>query len=68
MKLLYTLTLTILFFSGTAQAYLDPGTGSIILQGILAGIFAVGAFWRHIKMFIGNFSKKIKKSKNVRTK
>lgn len=29
------------FFQDTAYAYLDPGTGSIILQGLIAGI-AVG--------------------------
>lgn len=25
------------------QAYLDPGTGSMILQGIIAALLAVGA-------------------------
>lgn len=36
-----------------ALAYLDPGTGSIILQGLLAGLAAVMAagsiFWHRIK-------------------
>ena len=39
--------------SAPALAYLDPGTGSIILQGLLAGIAAVAAagsiFWHRIK-------------------
>ena len=26
----------------TAHAYLDPGTGSVILQGVLAAIVAIG--------------------------
>ena len=37
----------------SALAYLDPGTGSIILQGLLAGIAAVAAagsiFWDRMK-------------------
>ncbi len=40
----------ILFF-----AYLDPGSGSLILQiiigGIAAGFFAVKAYWLKIKSF-----------------
>lgn len=30
----------------TAHAYLDPGTGSIILQGLIAGIIGTAAFAR----------------------
>lgn len=41
---------------GGLFAYLDPGTGSLILQGILAGI-AMSAvmlkmFWRRILVFL----------------
>ncbi len=36
-----------------AYAYLDPGTGSIILQGIIAGLasvsFAVKLYWHKLK-------------------
>ena len=36
-----------------AYAYLDPGTGSIILQGIIAGLasvsFAVKIYWHKLK-------------------
>lgn len=39
-------------------AYLDPGTGSYILQlviaGILGGLFAVKMFWVKIKSFFVN--------------
>lgn len=42
-------------FSSPAFAYLDPGTGSIILQGLIAGIMVVvaawGMFWQRIKAF-----------------
>ena len=42
-----------LLYSAPASAYLDPGTGSILLQGLLAGVAAVAAagsiFWQRIK-------------------
>jgi hypothetical protein len=45
----------------TALAYLDPGTGSMLLQVILGGIAAVGValklFWYRIIAFLG-FKKK----------
>lgn len=46
-----------------ALAYLDPGTGSIILQGLLAGIAMAAAagsmFWRRIKAVLASlFSRK----------
>jgi hypothetical protein len=35
-------------------AYLDPGTGSLVLQmtvaGLLGGLFAVKSLWRHLKV------------------
>lgn len=38
-----------------AHAYLDPGTGSIILQvlmaGILGALFTIKSMWRNIKAF-----------------
>lgn len=44
-----------------ALAYLDPGTGSMMLQVILGGIAAVGValklFWYRIVAFLG-FGKK----------
>ena len=44
-----------LAYAGPSHAYIDPGTGSIILQSILAGIaVAVGMlrmFWYRIKTF-----------------
>lgn len=46
-----------------AYAYLDPGTGSIILQGLLAGIAAAmaaaGLYWARLKHFFSSlFSSK----------
>ena len=46
----------ILALPGDAHAYLDPGTGSYVLQLILAGLlgaaFTVKIFWRRIRSFI----------------
>ena len=40
-----------------AYAYLDPGAGSAILQGILAGIVAIGVvakiYWHRLLKFFG---------------
>lgn len=38
-------------------AYLDPGTGSIILQVLVAGIIGLGVFWRRIMNGIKRFFK-----------
>ena len=41
----------------TAFAYLDPGTGSMLLQVILGGIAAVGVaiklYWHKLRVAIG---------------
>jgi hypothetical protein len=45
----------ILLAPGQAHAYLDPGTGSMLLQGLIAGLAAVsvacGYYWGRIKSF-----------------
>lgn len=56
----------LLIFTGTtisdAYAYIDPGSGSIILQGIIGALVGVGitikVYWAKIKMSLENkFSK-----------
>lgn len=41
-----------------AAAYIDPGTGSYLLQialaALLGGLFAVKMFWRNVKAFLQN--------------
>lgn len=49
MKQLLAAIAILLVFCRSAFAYLDPGTGSIILQGILAGLLTIGVFWRNLK-------------------
>jgi len=50
----------------SAFAYLDPGTGSILLQGLIAGLAAIAVsgrlFWVRIK---GIFSKGSSKDSSV---
>jgi len=45
----------IIAFSCDAHAYIDPGTGSYVLQLILAGFigaaFTAELFWKRLKMF-----------------
>jgi len=41
---------------GVASAYLDPGTGSFILQmlvgAVLGGLVAIGVFWKRVLGFL----------------
>tara|TARA_B110000444_G_C18605820_1_gene485267 strand:+ start:32 stop:238 length:207 start_codon:yes stop_codon:yes gene_type:complete len=61
-KIIVTSFIFTVLFNNQAFAYLDPGTGSIILQAIL-GAIAAGAswcaiYWQKIKDF---FNIKVKK-------
>jgi hypothetical protein len=55
-----------LVFSTPSYAYLDPGTGSYILQliiGVLIGAaFAIRFYWKKIWSFLGN--RRSKRQKN----
>ena len=55
-----------IFLNNKAFAYLDPGTGSIILQSILGAIAAVvawgGIYWQKVKDF---YNKKFKKKEKI---
>jgi hypothetical protein len=55
-------------FVGQAHAYIDPATGSYILQiviaGVLAGLFALKRYWARAKLFFsGLFYKEPKNAK-----
>jgi hypothetical protein len=43
--------------TGPALAYIDPGTGSIILQAIAGGVIAVSLFWRRLVHRVKGFFK-----------
>ena len=48
---------TLLASPNTAQAYLDAGTGSVLVQLLLGGLVGIGAlaklYWSQIKDFLG---------------
>jgi Na+/proline symporter len=48
-------------FSAAAHAYLDPGTGTILVQSLLAGVAGVVAvvslYWQRVKGFFTNMRK-----------
>ena len=71
MKKYILITITLLFFlSNNAYAYLDPGSGSIILQAILGFLAAVLAtasyYWTKLKIFLSKLLKKEKKNESER--
>ena len=48
--------LSILCIPSKAYAYIDPGTGNMILQGLIAGLmgvlFTIKIYWTRIKNFL----------------
>ena len=61
-RIILLLTLLLLALPSTADAYLDPGTGSYVEQlligGLLGGLFALGVFWRRVVAFIKRLFKR----------
>ena len=51
-----------------ALAYIDPGTGSILLQAVAAVAIGVGVFWRRIIGFFRKNSSADKESEHVSKK
>lgn len=55
------LAINLVGFSAAANAYLDPGTGSILVQSLLAGIAGAAAvlslYWQRVKAFFANLRK-----------
>jgi hypothetical protein len=54
-RALLLLALPLLLLPSVAHAYLDPGTGSYVVQlligTLLGGLFALGVFWRRVLCF-----------------
>ena len=46
-----------MLFMNSAYAYIDPGTGSMIVQAIIAALVAIGAsvgiFWNRVRSLFG---------------
>lgn len=55
------LAVQLIGFSAAAHAYLDPGTGSILVQSLLAGVAGavavVSLYWQRVKAFLTNLRK-----------
>ena len=51
------ITILVLLYTIDSEAYLDPGTGSMLLQVILGGIAAVGVaiklYWHKLRAAFG---------------
>lgn len=60
-RVLLLLTL-LLALPSVAHAYLDPGTGSYVMQlllgTVLGGLFALGVFWRRVLSFFKRLFKR----------
>ena len=66
-KIVFIILLINFFFINNAFAYLDPGTGSIILQAILGAIAAAASYcafyWNKVKNFFKKNNSKKEKTK-----
>ena len=55
------LTVSLLTVHGAPMAYLDPGTGSFLIQLLIAGLLAAGVlirvFWSRISKLFGKFKR-----------
>jgi hypothetical protein len=53
--LVLLLSLILLLFTKDSEAYIDPGSGSYVLQLLVASffavLFAIKMFWRNIKAY-----------------
>lgn len=63
MKYVYLIILFYFLLTKNAYAYLDPGTGSIIVSALVAGLVTIKTFWRTLILKVKNFFKK-NKTKN----
>tara|TARA_Y100000591_G_C21280499_1_gene427047 strand:+ start:170 stop:373 length:204 start_codon:yes stop_codon:yes gene_type:complete len=59
------LIIIVSLYSFNAYAYIDPGTGSVLLQALLGAVAAIGAYitlyWRKFKNFLNKIFKIKKK-------
>ena len=51
------LIIGLISYTSPAYAYLDPGTGSMLLQGLIGGLAVIMSFlsiyWQKVKAFFG---------------
>lgn len=58
MKIVLIIIFFLILLSNKSHAYIDPGTGGILLQFIIAIIAGIASFWLIIKNKIISFFKK----------
>ena len=67
LKTISKITLLLSLLTSPAYAYLDPGTGNIIIQAILAfiatTITTLSFYWTKVKIFLSKLFKKNKEDK-----
>jgi hypothetical protein len=61
---LWLTLIMVLCFPRNAYAYIDPGTGSLILQGLAAAFISALVFWRSLRDKIKKFFIKPQDHKN----
>jgi len=58
LKLLVVIATFLLVWPTPVHAYIDPGTGSLVLQiivaGVMAGLYLFKRYWNKIKILIGH--------------
>jgi len=69
-KIMFISIISCFVFYQDANAYLDPGTGSYVLQmliaGLLGALFFIKLSWKRMKIFISNLFSKDKDDKIFR--
>lgn len=65
LMILLSLLCVLVFFTKPAHAYIDPGTGSMLLQ-VLLGVAAIviGIVWHRLKLLFSRVSRFFGKKKN----
>lgn len=58
-RLLLAVAYVLVSWPDSAQAYIDPGAGSMVLQAILAALIGIGVFVRQARVTIAAFFKRV---------
>lgn len=65
----YLIVIFCILFINDAAAYLDPGTGSMLLQVVLGGIAAIGVaiklYWHKVRVFLGAGKKEDREDESI---
>ena len=61
-KLFFVVIVFLLIWPPSVHAYIDPGTGSLVIQmvvaGVMAGLYLFKRYWTKIKLFVGHLVNK----------